>query len=137
LTFAITCDLTGRTGRVSCGCPPDHDAASAGVHHDACGMTDLHAIPGCVADCCDQHGTDGHDHDPAECLVEHPPGSCPDPASCKVWKNLRSHVEDPSGMPAECPGGHHGYGVKDCVPCHPLTITFLPDQPVILQLADR
>ena len=136
--FAITCDRTGTTGYAGCACPEGHDAEQLGHHPAECQLSDLHAVPGCVAGCCDQHGQDDHDHDPQSCDVEHPAGSCPRPADCKVWRNLRSHVEDPdgAGMPVECPGGHHGYGVPGCVVCHPLTITFTPASPVRLQRAE-
>lgn len=127
--FAITCDLTGRTAYAGCACPDGHDPAQAG-HHDTCQMADLHATVGCASTCCAQ---DHDDHDPKSCTAEH--GACPDPAGCKLWANVRSHHDDPSGLPVQCPGGHHGYGVEGCVVCHPLTITFLPSEPVQLQRA--
>jgi hypothetical protein len=145
MAFAITCDLTGTTGRITCGCPPEHPEDAG--HHDSCDLSDvsavdLHEVVGCAPDCCDQHGADGHGHDPKECLVEHPPGSCPQPSDCRLWKQLRSHQADPdaAGMPKDCPGGHHGYGVEGCVVCHPLTITFIPDGPrdrIRLRMTDQ
>jgi len=137
MTFAITCDLTGTTARTGCGCPGGHDPAQAGEHHGDCGLhpAAMHALLSCTAACCGQHGDDGHDHHPAECTAEH--GPCPSPDSCRMWISMRSHVPDPdaAGMPRACPGGHHGYGVPGCVVCHPLTITFLPDEPARLQMA--
>jgi hypothetical protein len=130
--FAITCDRTGTTGYAGCGCPDGHDPADLG-HHDTCQMGDLQSVPGCAGTCCGQD----HDHDPQSCDAKH--GACPDPAGCKLWKNVLSH-QDPSNpdapkLPKECPGGHHGYGVPGCVVCHPLTITFLPTEPVQLRRA--
>ena len=102
--FAITCDLTGATGYAGCACPDGHDANQLGHHPDECQLSDLHAIPGCVADCCDQHGEDDHDHEPQSCPTEHPAGSCPSPADCKMWRNMRSHVEDPDAAGMPCSG---------------------------------
>lgn len=130
--FAITCDLTGTTGYAGCSCPEGHDPVQLG-HHDACQMSDFHAVVGCADKCCGQD----HDHDPKSCPTEHPAGSCPTPANCKLWRNVRSHHEDPdaAGLPVECPGGHHGYGVPGCAVCHPLTITYTPAEPVQLHRA--
>jgi hypothetical protein len=131
--YAITCDLTGKTAYAGCACPDGHDPAQIGKHHDTCQLSDFHATVGCADKCCGQD----HDHDPKVCTAEHPAGSCPNPADCKLWRNVRSHHEDPDadGLPADCPGGHHGYGVAGCVVCHPLTITFTPAEPVRLQRA--
>jgi hypothetical protein len=97
--YAIQCDLSGATGYAGCGCPPEHDAAQAAQHHEVCQLTDLHAVVGCAPECCDQHGDDGHDHEPKVCTAVH--GACPSPDDRKFWKNLRSHQEDPdaAGMP--------------------------------------
>ena len=134
--FQITCDLTGTTGYAGCGCPEGHDPVLLG-HHGTCQMSDFHAVVGCTATCCAKDSDPDHSHDPQSCPAEHPPGSCPSPASCKLWLNVRANHPDPDGgaLPAECPGGHHGYGVDGCVVCHPLTITYLPDQPVHLKPA--
>lgn len=140
LTYAITCDLTGTTARVACGCPAGHDPAAAGEHHEDCGLhpKGMHAAVGCAGTCCaDGDACPNEGHHPQECTAEH--GACPDPGGCKLWAGVRSHVPDPdaAGLPRSCPGGHHGYGVPGCVVCHPLTVTFIPgqDERVQLQMA--
>jgi hypothetical protein len=127
--FQIQCDGCGTSAYAGCGCPDGHDPVQLG-HHATCQLSAIEALVECPpgSDCCQ----DDHDHvAPAVCFVEH--GACPAPAACKLWRNVRSHHDDPSGLPLECPGGHHGFGVPGCVPCRALTITFLPSEPVQLQ----
>jgi hypothetical protein len=131
--FSISCDGCGTTAYAGCGCPDGHDPAQLG-HHDTCQLSVIEALVKCppTSGCCQ----DDHDHvPPPTCDVQH--GPCPAPASCKLWRNVRSHYADPdaSGVPVSCPGGHHGFGVPGCVPCRALTITFLPVEPVQLQRA--
>ncbi len=128
--FSIACDGCRTTAYAGCGCPDGHDPVLLG-HHDACQLSDIEGQVVCppTSGCCQ----DGHDHKPADCTAQH--GACPDPARCKMWRNVRSHYEDPDaeGLPVSCPGGHHGFGVPGCTPCRALTITFLPTEPVKLQ----
>jgi hypothetical protein len=131
--YAISCDGCGTTAYAGCACPEGHDPAQLGQHHDTCQLSSIDALVTCPpgSDCCQ----DDHDHAPDDCHAEH--GRCPAPASCKLWRNVRSHHEDPdaAGLPAECPGGHHGFGVPGCTPCRALTITFIPSEPMKLQRA--
>ena len=130
--YQVQCDGCGTSAYAGCGCPDGQEPAQNG-HHDSCQLASIEALVTCPpgAGCCQ----DGHDHAPADCAVQH--GACPDPAGCKLWRNVRSHQEDPdaAGLPKECPGGHHGFGVPGCTPCRALTITFLPVEPVQLQMA--
>jgi hypothetical protein len=131
--YQVQCDGCGTSAYVGCGCPPGHDPQQDG-HHADCAMGALEAQVVCPpgSGCCEQD----HDHvPPATCDAAH--GACPAPAACKMWRNVRSHHEDPdaAGLPVECPGGHHGFGVPGCTPCRALTITFLPTEPVQLKRA--
>jgi hypothetical protein len=133
--FSISCDGCSATAYAGCACPDGHDPTALG-HHDTCQLSDIEGLVQCApgSGCC---ADDGCDHKPADCTVQH--GACPDPAGCKLWRNTRSHVDPDllaaSGLPAQCPGGHHGLGVPGCTPCRALTITFLPTEPLRLQRA--
>jgi len=132
--YQVSCDGCGTSAYIGCGCPDGHDPQLLG-HHASCQMGDIEGSVACppeATQCCQ---TDGCDHKPADCPREH--GACPAPANCKLWRNVRSHHEDPdaAGLPKECPGGHHGFGVPGCTPCRALTVTFLPVEPVQLHRA--
>jgi hypothetical protein len=138
LTYAITCDLSGATGLAACGCPDEHDPVAAGIHHGTCQLHPeaVHGVPPCPPGACCTEDAEDHSHHVETCDAVH--GACPDPAGCRLWRNVRSHYADPdaAGVPEQCPGGHHGYGVEGCVVCHPLTITFTAASPVRLRRAE-
>lgn len=124
--LTLSCDGCGTIAYADCGCPDGYDPHTGG-HLPGCQMGNLDAQLACppTSDCCQE------DHDHAEqadsCTAQHT-GPCPNPTSCKLWANLRSHVEDPdaAGMPANCPGGHCGVGVPGCTVCRPITIIVPP-----------
>jgi hypothetical protein len=131
--FTLTCDgVCGTTAYADCQCPDGYDPRTAG-HLPGCQMVNLGALVVCPADsdCCQED----HDHDAAgnACTADHPAGSCPAPAACKLWANVRSHHEDPdaAGLPVSCPGGHCGKGVPDCTVCRPITVTVPPGHTTI------
>jgi hypothetical protein len=129
----VQCDEHGTSAYVDCRCPEiGHNPAVAGVHHPACGFSDLGANVTCPPDagCC----AEDHSHDTAANSCpdiglpfgeRHGKAACPEPpGGCKLWRNM-----NPGGGttgPGPCPGGHCHKDIEDCTVCRHLTITVLP-----------
>jgi hypothetical protein len=128
MALTLICKGCGTVAYADCSCPDGYDPHTAG-HLPGCAMGDLDGQVVCTGSGCCQ---EDHDHAATAnaCPAKggHPAGSCPNPSSCELWTNVRSHHEDPDadGLPVSCPGGHCGFGVPGCTVCRPITIIVPP-----------
>jgi hypothetical protein len=122
----IQCNGCGTTAFADCICPTKGlDPSVAGQHHPECDFTDLGATVTCPpgSGCCQEP----HSHDAAAnaCPGGHEKAACPAPAACPHWQlhTAALAVEGLKVPSGDCPGGHHGLGVKGCAVCRPVTIS--------------
>jgi len=123
--LTLSCGGCATIAYADCQCPEGYDPHTSG-HLPGCQMANLDAQLVCpdTSDCCKED----HDHGVAANACEGGHTTCPTPASCALWANVRSHYADPDaeGVPVSCPGGHCGLGVPGCTVCRPITIIVPP-----------
>lgn len=144
-TFTLHVQCPGCLTQAYIGCTcPEGFTLQFGRHYPECAMAGPDAQVTCDPasthpNCCHIE----HDHAAAanSCPEDHSADPCPHPAGgCKVWHGATADTRHPQyrgSPPGNCPGGHHGKGVRGCTVCRPLILTMPGAAPTVITPVPR